>query len=224
MKKVVNASIGGRGFALDDDAYARLSAYFNHFKARLNKDSQSAMNEVMSDLEGRIAELFDQGIGGATYRVVDLDLVNRVVGQLGMPDGSAEPMDWGQGTSGAYGPSAGNGPSTSSGTGGSAGTGAPGPDFSYNGEKGEAKKRLYRDSDNKAIGGVCSGLGAFLNIDITVVRIIILLALLLWGSGLVVYLVLWIVVPLAKTPAQKCEMRGLEPTAENMARFSEYNK
>ena len=161
MKKVVNASIGGRGFALDDDAYARLSAYFNHFKARLNKDSQSAMNEVMSDLEGRIAELFDQGIGGATYRVVDLDLVNRVVGQLGMPDGSAEPMDWGQGTSGAYGPSAGNGPSTSSGTGGSAGTGAPGPDFSYNGEKGEAKKRLYRDSDNKAIGGVCSGLGAF---------------------------------------------------------------
>ena len=218
MKKVVNASIGGRGFALDDDAYARLSAYFDHFKARLNKDSQSARNEVMSDLEGRIAELFDQGIGGATYRVVDLDLVNRVVGQLGMPDGSAEPMDWGQGPS-----SASTGPAAA-GTGGSAGTGTPGPDFSYNGEKGEARKRLYRDSDNKAIGGVCSGLGAFLNIDITVVRIIILLAMLLWGSGLVVYLVLWIVVPLAKTPAQKCEMRGLEPTAENMARFSEYNK
>ena len=218
MKKVVNASIGGRGFALDDDAYARLSAYFDHFKARLNKDSQSARNEVMSDLEGRIAELFDQGIGGATYRVVDLDLVNRVVGQLGMPDGSAEPMDCGQGPS-----SASTGPAAA-GTGGSAGTGTPGPDFSYNGEKGEARKRLYRDSDNKAIGGVCSGLGAFLNIDITVVRIIILLAMLLWGSGLVVYLVLWIVVPLAKTPAQKCEMRGLEPTAENMARFSEYNK
>jgi len=55
-------------------------------------------------------------------------------------------------------------------------------------------------------------------------RIILLLALLLWGSGLVVYLVLWIVVPLAKTPAQKCEMRGIEPTAENMARFSDYSK
>ncbi len=218
MKKVVNASIGGKGFALDDDAYARLSAYFDHFKARLNQDSQSARNEVMSDLEGRIAELFDQGIGGATYRVVDLDLVNRVVGQLGMPDGSAEPMDWGQGASSA------SGPSTASTGSATSGTGTAGPDLSYNGEKGEAKKRLYRDSDNKAIGGVCSGLGAFLNIDITVVRIIILLALLLWGSGLVVYLVLWIVVPLAKTPAQKCEMRGLEPTAENMARFSEYNK
>ena len=67
-------------------------------------------------------------------------------------------------------------------------------------------------------------MAAFLNIDITIVRIIILLAILLWGSGLLVYLVLWVVVPLAKTPAEKCEMRGLEPTAENMARFSDYKR
>ena len=74
--------------------------------------------------------------------------------------------------------------------------------------------------DNKTIGGVCSGLAAFLNVDITIVRIISLLTLLLWGTGFLVYLVLWIVVPVAKTPADKCMMRGLEPTAENMARFS----
>ena len=212
MKKVVNASVGGRSFSFDDDAYARLVAYFDHFKARLNKDSQTAEEEVMSDLENRIAELFDQGIGGASYRVVDLSLVSKVVGQLGMPDGSTEPF------SGSAGPSssgAGNtyrAPETS------------GPDFSYSGEKGDRKKRLFRDPDNKAIGGVCAGLAAFLNIDITIVRIILLLALLLWGSGFIVYLVLWIVVPLAKTPADKCEMRGLDPTAENMARFSSYRK
>ena len=210
MKKVVNASIGGRGFSLDEDAYGRLSAYFDHFRTRLNKDTQAANEEVMADLESRIAELFDQGIGGASYRVVDYVLVSRVVGQLGMPDGSPEPFEDSSTDSG-------NGPSTSSGK-------QSGPDLSYAGTKGEAPKRLYRDPDNKAIGGVCSGLAAFLNIDITIVRIVILLALLLWGSGLVVYLVLWIVVPLAKTPAQKCEMRGLEPTAENMARFSEYKK
>ena len=93
MKKVINASIGGRSFALDEDAYSRLSAYFDHFKARLNKDSQSMGEEVMSDLENRIAELFDQGTGGAAYRVVDLELVSKVVGQLGMPDGSAETLD-----------------------------------------------------------------------------------------------------------------------------------
>jgi phage shock protein PspC (stress-responsive transcriptional regulator) len=213
MKKVINASVGGRSFALDEDAYNRLSVYFDHFKARLNRDSQAARDEVMSDLESRIAELFDEGIGGASYRVIDFTLVSKVVGQLGMPDGSAEPFGPSTGTSS----SAGSGPSTSSGTG-------TGPDFSYSGDKGEAKKRLFRDPDNKAIGGVCAGVASFLNIDITIVRIILLLALLLWGTGLLVYLVLWIVVPLAKTPADKCEMRGLEPTAENMAKFSDYYK
>ena len=216
MKKVINASVGGRSFAFDEDAYNRLSVYFDHFKARLNRDTQSAKDEVMSDLESRIAELFDEGIGGASYRVVDFALVSKVVGQLGMPDGSAEPMD---GTFGTTGQSSQAGQSTQR-TGGQ----ASGPDFSYAGEKGETKKRLFRDPDNKAVGGVCSGLASFLNIDITIVRIIILLALLLWGSGLIVYVVLWIVVPLAKTPAQKCEMRGLEPTAENMAKFTEYSK
>ena len=217
MKKVVNASIGGRGFALDEDAYSRLSTYFEHFRSRLSKDSQLSMDEVMSDLENRIAELFDQGIGGASYRVVDYELVNKVVTQLGMPDGSAEPFGSAQGN--AFDKAQGQGRDTQGHEEKSAGA-----DFSYAGSKGDAPKRLYRDPDNKTIGGVCSGLAAFLNIDITIVRIIILLTILLWGSGLIVYFVLWIVVPLAKTPAQKCEMRGLEPTAENMSRFSEYKK
>ena len=149
MKKVINASVGGRSFALDEDAYNRLSVYFDHFKARLNRDSQAARDEVMSDLESRIAELFDEGIGGASYRVIDFALVSKVVGQLGMPDGSAEPFGPSTGTSS----SAGSGPSTSSGTG-------TGPDFSYSGDKGEAKKRLFRDPDNKAIGGVCAGVAS----------------------------------------------------------------
>ena len=212
MKKVVNASIGGRGFALDEDAYARLTTYFEHFRSRLNKDAQLSIDEVMSDLENRIAELFDQGTGGASYRVVDFDLVNKVVTQLGMPDGSAEPYEPFGSAQGPKRDAQGQEEKSA------------GADFSYSGAKGEAPKRLYRDPDNKTIGGVCSGLAAFLNIDITIVRIIILLTILLWGSGLIVYFVLWIVVPLAKTPAQKCEMRGLEPTAENMSRFSEYKK
>lgn len=212
MKKVVNASVGGRSFAFDEDAYQRLVAYFEHFKARLKKDTQTEADEVMSDLENRIAELFDQGTGGASYRVVDFALANKVVGQLGMPDGSAEPFTGSAGTSNSETRNTYRGTETS------------GPDFSYSGEKGDCKKRLFRDPDNKAIGGVCSGLAAFLNIDITIVRIVLLLALLLWGSGFLVYLVLWIVVPLAKTPAEKCEMRGLDPTAENMARFSSYKK
>ena len=52
-----------------------------------------------------------------------------------------------------------------------------------------------------------------------------MLAALIFGSaGFWVYVILWIVVPVADTPAKKCELRGLAPTAENMSRFSTYRK
>ncbi|MGN0202830.1 MAG: PspC domain-containing protein [Candidatus Cryptobacteroides sp.] len=210
MKKVVNASVGGRSFAFNEDAYSRLVSYFNHFEAKLGKDAVESKKEVMSDLENRLAELFSQGTGGLATRVVDLALVNRTVAQLGMPDGSPEPSDEkeysapesGTGTQGMF----------------------KGTDFSYSGTKGDEPRHLFRDPDNKAIGGVAAGLAALLNLDISIVRVVLLLAVLLWGSGLLVYVVLWIVVPLAKTPADKCSMRGLPPTAENMARFSTTQK
>ena len=211
MKKVVNVSVGGRSFSLDEDAYARLLTYFDHFKARLDRDTQSAKEEVMADLENRIAELFDQGTGGASYRVVNLALVTKVVEQLGMPDGS---MEHETGASS-------QGQNQESGTDDEYQRSGSGVDFTYNGAQGTSRRRLFRDLDNKTIGGVCAGLAAFLNVDLTIVRIVSLLTLLLWGTGLLVYLVLWIVVPVAKTPADKCMMRGLEPTAENMARFSQ---
>lgn len=211
MKKVVNVSVGGRSFSLDEDAYARLLTYFDHFKARLDRDTQSAKEEVMADLENRIAELFDQGTGGASYRVVNLALVTKVVEQLGMPDGS---MEHETGASS-------QGQNQESGTDDEYPRSGLGVDFTYNGAQGTSRRRLFRDLDNKTIGGVCAGLAAFLNVDLTIVRIVSLLTLLLWGTGLLVYLVLWIVVPVAKTPADKCMMRGLEPTAENMARFSQ---
>lgn len=211
MKKVVNVSVGGRSFSLDEDAYARLLTYFDHFKARLDRDTQSAKEEVMADLENRIAELFDQGTGGASYRVVNLALVTKVVEQLGMPDGS---MEHETGASS-------QGQNQESGTDDEYQRSGSGVDFTYNGAQGTSRRRLFRDLDNKTIGGVCAGLAAFLNVDLTIVRIVSLLTLLLWGTGFLVYLVLWIVVPVAKTPAEKCMMHGLEPTAENMARFSQ---
>ena len=168
----------------------------------------------MTDLENRIAELFDQGTGGASYRVVNLSLVTKVVEQLGMPDGSKESdfpcEDEGQGSD----------------CGAAGGQGEPDfqkgrPDFTYNGGSGTAKRHFFRDLDNKTIGGVCAGLAAFLNVDTTIVRIVALVAMLVYGTGFLVYLVLWIVVPVARTPADKCMMRGFEPTAENMARFSQ---
>jgi phage shock protein PspC (stress-responsive transcriptional regulator) len=68
--------------------------------------------------------------------------------------------------------------------------------------------RMYRDPDNRVIGGVCSGMGAYWNIDPVIVRIIFIALILAGGIGVLVYLILYIVLPEAKTTAQKIEMKG----------------
>jgi phage shock protein PspC (stress-responsive transcriptional regulator) len=68
--------------------------------------------------------------------------------------------------------------------------------------------RMYRDPDNRVIGGVCSGIGAYWDIDPVIVRIIFIALVLAGGLGVLVYLILYIVIPEAKTTAQKIEMKG----------------
>jgi phage shock protein PspC (stress-responsive transcriptional regulator) len=68
--------------------------------------------------------------------------------------------------------------------------------------------RMYRDPDNRVIGGVCSGMGAYWNIDPVIIRIIFIALALAGGIGVMVYLILYIVLPEARTTAQKIEMKG----------------
>lgn len=68
--------------------------------------------------------------------------------------------------------------------------------------------RMYRDTDNRIIGGVCAGMGAYWNIDPVIIRIIFVALILAGGIGAIVYLILYIVLPEARTTAQKIEMKG----------------
>ena len=88
MKKVINVSLAGRGFTLNEDAYNRLQAFLDHFKARLTVPEYQK-GEVMEEIEGRIAELFFQEVGDGA-RVVTEEMVEKVARELGMPDGSSE--------------------------------------------------------------------------------------------------------------------------------------
>jgi phage shock protein PspC (stress-responsive transcriptional regulator) len=98
--------------------------------------------------------------------------------------------------------------------------------YSYSSAFPEDKvpKKLYRDVENKGIAGVCAGLAQYFDIDVTIIRIIMLVALFAGTSGFWIYVVLWIAVPKAMTPAQQCEMRGIPATAENMARFKNHSQ
>lgn len=178
MKKVITAGIGGRSFTINEDAYDRLNSYLTLFRDHVR---ESGTEEVMDELESRIADLFYESVGEST-RVVDLELVERVISQLGMPDGSSTTAK---------------------------------PDFDP-----KAARKLYRDTDDVRIAGVCSGLALYFGVDTALVRIIMLVALIAGSAGFWAYLILWIAVPKALTAAQKCELRGLAPTAENLSKFS----
>lgn len=80
----------------------------------------------------------------------------------------------------------------------------------------QSTKRLYRDPDNRVLGGVCGGLGAYFNSDPLLFRILFIIIFFGFGSGLIIYLILWIAVPEAVTTAQKLEMRGEPITIENI--------
>ena len=182
MKKIVNVGIGGRSFVIDEDAYQKLEAYLVDFQKKL---SVVDANEVMTELEQRVAELLQSQLG-MPGQVVSLAMVDRVISQLGMPDGSA--------------------------------FGGAGCDMAPEG--GRVAKKLYRDVDDKAIAGVCSGLSYYFELDVVLVRVIMLVLLLGASIGFWLYLIFWIAAPKAETAAQKCEMRGWPVTAENMAKVS----
>jgi len=82
------------------------------------------------------------------------------------------------------------------------------------------QRKLYRDPDRAVIGGVCSGLGAYFGIDLVILRILFLVLLFFGGSSVLLYLILWIVLPAARTPVQKLEMRGESINVSNIEKAS----
>ena len=229
MKEVMNIGIGGKSFVVETSAYEILRDYLELFSSKIKPGESS---EVMEDIESRIAELCSENIS-AYKNVVTESIVVKIVTQLGLPNGESYRPFQGAAAGAAKGAA-----STSAGaaTGASTGTsaGAAGASGAYSGAAGAAygagaeeqrvPKKLFRDSDDKVIGGVCSGLGFYLGADPVLVRVLFLIALLFGTLGFWVYLIIWIVAPLAVNPVQKCEMRGLAPTAENLGKFSNKSK
>ena len=79
-------------------------------------------------------------------------------------------------------------------------------------------KKLYRDIDQKYIGGVCSGLEHYLGFDALWIRLIFILLAVFTGFGLIAYILLWILVPEAATTSQKLDMRGEPINISNIER------
>lgn len=197
MKKTVNVAIGGCSFIIDEDACNVLSDYLDNFKAAIG--NSGAGNDVMDELESRIADLLKEKLGGR--EVVSLEMTREVIGQLGYPEG--------------YDCKEKAGSSTGECSGGNAHQG----NYSYDGER--PVRKLFRDPDDKKIAGVCSGLALFLGVDVVIIRVIFLIALICGSAGFWIYLIIWIAAPEARNATEKCELRGIPANAENIRRFTQ---
>lgn len=154
-------------------------------------DASSSSTDVMDELEDRIADLLKSRLGGR--EVVDLKMAQDVVAQLGYPQGYRQ-----------------------------ADNSNTHQEYNYSGSDGEKPARkLFRDPDGKKIAGVCSGIALFLGVDVTLLRVIFLVALICGSAGFWIYLVIWIAAPEARTAAEKCELRGIPVNAENIRRFTQ---
>ncbi|HVN58150.1 MAG TPA: PspC domain-containing protein [Bacteroidales bacterium] len=76
--------------------------------------------------------------------------------------------------------------------------------------------RMYRDPDNRILGGICSGMGAYWHIEPWIIRVLFFVLTIAGGLGILVYLILWVVLPEARTTAQKIEMKGDPVNIENI--------
>lgn len=83
-------------------------------------------------------------------------------------------------------------------------------------EESKNVKKLYRNPDDKVLGGVAGGIAAYFGTDSTIIRLIFVLSIFLGGAGFIIYLILWIIVPEAKSITEKVQMKGEPVTLENI--------
>ena len=77
-------------------------------------------------------------------------------------------------------------------------------------------KKMFRNTDNKVIGGVASGVAAFFGADVTLIRVLFVVFSIFFGTGVVIYIILWISLPEAKTITDKMKMQGEPVTLSNI--------
>ncbi|MBI3519094.1 MAG: PspC domain-containing protein, partial [Bacteroidetes bacterium] len=190
MNKTVTINISGIIFHIEEDAFDKLSKYLSTIKGYFSKADGG--NEIMSDIEARIAEML-QSKTSPIKQVVLMSDVDYVMDNMGKPEEFAgEANETTTNTQSAE---------------------------NFNSYEGEPiKKRLYRDGDSKVLGGVCSGIGHYFDIDAVWLRIALLLMFFFAGTGFLLYLILWIAIPEAKTTTERLAMKGEKVDINNISK------
>lgn len=294
MKKTISINIGGVVFHIEEDGYEKLKNYLSSVQRYFSSFADS--KEILSDIEGRIAERFLAKQKAESKQVISLDDVDQLISAMGTvadfeaieqaedlltePLQAASPSQERSAFERPY--SAPENPVTSSAEGTSprrlyrdlrrkliggvasglahyftvdplwvrlaflllviglpAGSGMMnGPDdfagsvsgivallyiamwIAFPGsttlEEDKSIKKFFRDPDRKVVGGVAAGVASYFGVDVGVVRFLWVLSIFFFGTGFLLYIILWIISPAANTLTEKMEMQGEPITLSNI--------
>ncbi|GAA4300162.1 PspC domain-containing protein [Compostibacter hankyongensis] len=176
MKKIININLSSRLIPIEDTAYELLKNYLESLKRHFSREEGG--EEIISDIESRIAEIFQEKLKKGAHCITDED-VSAMVATMGRPEQLEEET-------------------------------ATEPQEKQHGPDEQAfvtGRRLMRNENDKVLGGVCSGIAAFYRIDPVIVRVITILLSLAWGTGVLVYILLWILLPSTRTQVNPVRRR-----------------
>jgi phage shock protein C len=189
MHKTISLNLGGTVFHAEEPAFEKLSQYLAAI--RRNFKHEEGGEEIVQDIEARLAELFLERLNQSGVQAITMPMLDSVLQEMGNPEDFTE----GENT-------------------------ANNPNGEPNGYMPpRTTRRLFRDPDDRILGGVCGGIGAYLGLDPLWIRLFFAVLFFGFGTGFFVYLLLWIIIPAAKTTADKLQMRGDPVNLDSINRF-----
>jgi phage shock protein PspC (stress-responsive transcriptional regulator) len=185
MNKTININLAGLFFHIDEDAFQRLQRYLA--AVRKSFAGTSGADEIMTDIESRIAELFLEKRANE-MQVISITHVEEVINIMGQPeDYEVDEEIFEEQTSQRKHKNTGK------------------------------NKQLFRDTQSGYVGGIAGGIGYYIGLEAVWVRVILVVAVLIsWGWVIPLYILLWILVPDAVTTNQRLTMMGKEVNISNI--------
>lgn len=185
MKKRYHIELGGQLFMVDPDAEIKLENYLDALRSYYSNEEGG--EEIMEDIESRIAELLHEYLNKKQSTIVHVELIETIIQIMGTPDDLfCERQE---------------------------GKNAQQPTSS---DLSSTPRRLYRDTEHALIGGVASGLAVYLRVDVVWIRLILIISLFFGGIMILVYLVAWVIIPPARSAKDKLNMKGAPINVSNI--------
>jgi phage shock protein PspC (stress-responsive transcriptional regulator) len=187
MQRIIQITITGRLIPIEEDGYIMLKDYISSLERHFN--NVDGQEEIIQDIEARIAELFTIRLNSGAHAVDKTDVL-KVIETLGPASALNDGYD-------AMGNPVSHFP-----------TAYVPPRSQYH---EPSSRRLFRNPNDKIIGGVCSGVANYFDIDPVIVRLVFAILFLTAGVGLLAYILAWIIIPAARTPEDLQYMSGGTP-------------